>query len=80
MFSDSSLKYKYMATHTGLIIPARKEENDLFVEQNCPVFPKMLTNCFKKRCQKTVSLVHRLSDFMSEFTCNCNPSTGVAAF
>lgn len=52
----------------------------LFVEQNCPVFPKMRTNCFKKMCGKTIKLVHGPSDFMSEFTCNCNPSTGIAAF
>lgn len=52
----------------------------LFVEQNCPVFPKMRMNCFKKMCGKTIKLVHGRSDFMSEFTCNCNPSTGIAAF
>ena len=35
---------------------------------------------FFKICQKVVSLVHRPSDFMSEFTCNCNPSIGGAEF
>lgn len=45
--SDSNLKCKYIATNTRSIILGKKKMI-LYIEQNCPVFPKMRTDCFRK--------------------------------
>lgn len=70
-----------MATHRGLIISAGEEENDFIHWTELPSISENEDELFKKKkCQEIVRLVHRPSDFMSEFTCSCNPSTGIAAF